>query len=119
MEWTIAPHGAWTATPLVSQRRRISIFVHSLTLSPLIADDIGPLILLIFAGCLAVAVVYVFFMIPETRRLTLEEVDEMYRSGTPAWRTDNWRPALREHLPVDDKEAVHHEHARAAAVLAR
>ncbi|OXG26242.1 high-affinity glucose transporter SNF3 [Cryptococcus neoformans Bt120] len=35
--------------------------------SPLIADDIGPLILLIFFGCLIFAFVYVFFMLPETR----------------------------------------------------
>lgn len=65
------------------------------------------------------AVFYVYFMIPETRRLTLEEVDEMYRSGTPAWRTNNWTPAVREHFPTDDKEAVHTEHAKAAAVLAK
>jgi hypothetical protein len=35
--------------------------------SPLIADDIGPLILLIFFGCLIAAIVYVFFFIPETK----------------------------------------------------
>lgn len=92
----------------------------SLTPSPLIADDIGPLILLIFAGVLLVAVFYVYFMIHETRRLTLEEVDEMYRSGTPAWRTNNWQPTVREHLTIDDKETVHHEQTmRAAAVLAK
>lgn len=91
-----------------------------LTSSPLIADDIGPLILLIFAGVLLVAVFYVYFMIPETRRLTLEEVDEMYRSGTPAWRTNNWQPTVREHLTIDDKETVHPEQTvRAAAVLTK
>jgi hypothetical protein len=35
--------------------------------SPLIADDIGPLILLIFFGCLISAIIYVFFFIPETK----------------------------------------------------
>jgi SP family sugar:H+ symporter-like MFS transporter len=35
--------------------------------SPLIADDIGPLILLIFFGCLIGAIIYVYFFIPETK----------------------------------------------------
>jgi SP family sugar:H+ symporter-like MFS transporter len=38
--------------------------------SPLIADDIGPLILLIFFGCLIGAIIYVFFFIPETKGLS-------------------------------------------------
>jgi SP family sugar:H+ symporter-like MFS transporter len=38
--------------------------------SPLIADDIGPLILLIFFGCLIGAIIYVFFYIPETKGLS-------------------------------------------------
>ena len=35
---------------------------------------IGPLILLIFFGMLLFGYVYVYFFIPETRGLTLEEV---------------------------------------------
>jgi len=38
-----------------------------ISFSPLIVDDIGPLILLIFFGCLIGAIIYVFFFIPETK----------------------------------------------------
>ncbi|TYJ53870.1 hypothetical protein B9479_005491 [Cryptococcus floricola] len=68
--------------------------------SPLITDDIGPLqvspypsILLIFFGCLVGAFVYVYFMLPETRGISLEEVDELYRSKIPAWRSKSWKPS--------------------------
>lgn len=35
--------------------------------SPRIANDIGPLILLIFTGVLTFGFVYIYFMLPETR----------------------------------------------------
>jgi len=41
-----------------------------ISFSPLIVDDIGPLILLIFFGCLIGAIIYVFFFIPETKGLS-------------------------------------------------
>jgi len=62
--------------------------------SPLIAADIGPLILLIFFGCLIFAFFYVFFLIPETKGISLEEVDELYRSKIPAWKSTSWQPAV-------------------------
>ncbi|KAK8858902.1 hypothetical protein IAR55_003133 [Kwoniella newhampshirensis] len=70
--------------------------------SPLIADDIGPLILLVFCGCLVFAFVYVFFMIPETRGISLEEVDELYRTKVPAWRSSSWTPSTRHLTEVGD-----------------
>ncbi|RSH78798.1 uncharacterized protein EHS24_001707 [Apiotrichum porosum] len=87
--------------------------------SPLIAADIGPLILLVFCGVLIVAFFYVFFMIPETRGISLEEVDELYRSKIPAWRSGSWKPAERHHHHVEGKmsDEEHQEHARAAAVF--
>lgn len=90
--------------------------------SPLIAADIGPLILMVFFGCLIAALVYVFFFIPETAGITLEQVDELYRSGTPPWRSSTWKPSERRVATHDDKtdpEAAHHEHVEAAAVLAK
>ncbi|ORY31840.1 putative sugar transporter [Naematelia encephala] len=63
--------------------------------SPLIAGDIGPLILLIFFGCLIFAFFYVYLMIPETKGISLEEVDELYRSKCPAWKSASWKPAHR------------------------
>ncbi|KAI0370093.1 general substrate transporter [Pilatotrama ljubarskyi] len=61
--------------------------------APRIANDIGPLILLIFFGMLVFGYVYVYFFIPETKGLSLEEVDEMYRSGVKPWNSAGWRPS--------------------------
>ncbi|KIY64491.1 general substrate transporter [Cylindrobasidium torrendii FP15055 ss-10] len=61
--------------------------------SPRIADDIGPLILLIFCGVLVFGWFYVYFFIPETKGLSLEEVDEMYRANVKPWRSSTWRPS--------------------------
>ncbi|KAF6765549.1 general substrate transporter [Ephemerocybe angulata] len=64
--------------------------------APRIAAKIGPLILLIFFGMLLFGYVYVYFFIPETKGLTLEEVDEMYTSGVKAWNSSTWKPHLGE-----------------------
>lgn len=61
--------------------------------APRIADDIGPLILLIFFGMLVFGFGYVYLFIPETKGLSLEEVDEMYRSGVKPWNSPGWKPA--------------------------
>ncbi|KAJ3895370.1 general substrate transporter [Lentinula edodes] len=74
--------------------------------APKIAADIGPLILLIFCGMLVVAFIYVFFFIPETKGLTLEEVDEMYRSGVKPWNSTSWTPTLGQRA---HEKAIAHE----------
>ncbi|KAI0652719.1 general substrate transporter [Trametes meyenii] len=61
--------------------------------APRIAEKIGPLILLIFFGMLTFGYVYVWLFIPETKGLSLEEVDEMYRSGVKPWNSSGWRPS--------------------------
>ena len=61
--------------------------------APRIAEDIGPLILLIFFGMLVFGFVYVYLFIPETKGLSLEEVDELYRSGVKPWNSASWRPS--------------------------
>ncbi|KAI0317252.1 general substrate transporter [Amylostereum chailletii] len=78
--------------------------------APRIANDIGPLILLIFFGMLVFGFVYVYFFIPETKGLSLEEVDEMYREKVKPWRSASWKPHLldeaRDAAPRDVKEEV-------------
>ncbi|KZT74921.1 general substrate transporter [Daedalea quercina L-15889] len=70
--------------------------------SPRIADDIGPLILLIFCGMLVFGFVYVYLFIPETKGLSLEEVDELYRARIPPWQSSSWRPAEKHiHDKID------------------
>ncbi|EMD31107.1 hypothetical protein CERSUDRAFT_120076 [Gelatoporia subvermispora B] len=76
--------------------------------SPRIANDIGPLILLIFCGMLVFGFVYVYLFIPETKGLSLEEVDEMYRSRIPAWKSAGWRPS-EKHIHDKVEAAEVHE----------
>jgi len=61
--------------------------------APRIASDIGPLILLIFCGCLIFAFGYVYLFVPEVKGLSLEEVDELYRANIAPWQTAGWKPA--------------------------
>ncbi|KAL1739274.1 general substrate transporter, partial [Schizophyllum fasciatum] len=60
--------------------------------APRIADDIGPLIMLIFFGMLVFGFIYVWLCIPEVKGLTLEEVDQLYRENVKPWQSTNWRP---------------------------
>ncbi|KAJ7157287.1 general substrate transporter [Mycena filopes] len=71
--------------------------------APRIAGDIGPLILLIFFGMLVFGYGYVYLFIPETKGLSLEEVDEMYRSGVKPWHSAQWTPHLIERMHENDK----------------
>ncbi|KAM0786300.1 hypothetical protein ACM66B_001778 [Microbotryomycetes sp. NB124-2] len=62
--------------------------------APRIANDIGSLILLVFCGVLIVSYFYVYFFVPETKGLSLEQVDEMYRSKVKPWHSAKWQPTL-------------------------
>ncbi|KAJ7605077.1 general substrate transporter [Mycena polygramma] len=73
--------------------------------APRIAGDIGPLILLIFFGMLVFGFGYVYLCIPETKGLSLEEVDEMYRSGVKPWHSASWTPHLNDRM--HEKEKAH------------
>ncbi|KAE9400944.1 sugar transporter [Gymnopus androsaceus JB14] len=80
--------------------------------APKIAVDIGTFILLIFCAMLVVAFIYVYFFIPETKGLTLEEVDEMYRSGVKPWKSASWVPTLsqRAHEKTQAHEVRNENH---------
>ncbi|KAJ7665666.1 general substrate transporter [Mycena rosella] len=71
--------------------------------APRIAADIGPLILLIFFGMLVFGYGYVYLFIPETKGLSLEEVDEMYRSGVKPWNSPSWKSHLIERMHEKEK----------------
>ncbi|KAI5118779.1 hypothetical protein M0805_005660 [Coniferiporia weirii] len=73
--------------------------------APRIAADIGPLILLIFFGMLVFGYVYVYFAIPEVKGLSLEEVDELYRSGVKPWHSSTWKPSNKAPLHHGDADA--------------
>jgi SP family sugar:H+ symporter-like MFS transporter len=42
-----------------------------------------------------VCIAFVFFMVYETKNLTLEEVDELYETESKAWKSNKFVPALR------------------------
>ncbi|GAA5841700.1 hypothetical protein JCM5353_000944 [Sporobolomyces roseus] len=46
----------------------------------------------LWAGTIALFTVYVFMFIPETRGLSLAQVDELYLTRVPAWRSASWTP---------------------------
>ncbi|KAJ9115407.1 hypothetical protein QFC22_005164 [Naganishia vaughanmartiniae] len=80
-----------------------------------IAADIGPLILLIFGGVLIFGCVYIYFMLPETSGLALEEIDEMYTLKIQPWKSSSWIPpsrietARRDGIINEKDEVVHSE----------
>ncbi|KAI0065343.1 general substrate transporter [Artomyces pyxidatus] len=77
--------------------------------APRIAARIGPLILMIFFGMLTFGFFYVYIFIPETKGLSLEEVDEMYRDGVRPWNSSGWKPHLYTHASEDVKEDIGRE----------
>lgn len=55
----------------------------------------------VFSGCLLFSFVYVYFCVVETKGLSLEEVDELYATGIPAWKTSGWLPPAVEIAPEE------------------
>ncbi|KZV66564.1 general substrate transporter [Peniophora sp. CONT] len=80
--------------------------------APRIAEDIGPLILLIFFGMLIFGFFYVWLFIPETKGLSLEEVDELYREGVKPWRSVGWKPHLAEEYKERHADEVYEDAAK-------
>lgn len=76
--------------------------------SPRIVHKIGPMILLVFFGVLVFGYFYVFFFIPETKGLSLEEVDELYTAKIVPWKSSTWQPRSRPN-GSNEKVDVHLE----------
>lgn len=52
----------------------------------------------VFTGCLIFSFFYVFFFVRETKGLSLEEVDELYASDIPPWKSSSWVPPSSEEM---------------------
>lgn len=52
----------------------------------------------VFTGCLLFSFFYVYFMVNETKGLTLEEVDELYAQGILPWKSAKWVPPSAEEM---------------------
>ncbi|AMD21408.1 HER129Cp [Eremothecium sinecaudum] len=64
----------------------------------------------VFAACMAV---YTYLLFPETKSRTLEEIDQMWASGIPAWRSKSFvpqKPLLgQEKKPTDFEGDISNE----------
>lgn len=70
--------------------------------TPFITGDIDFAYGYVFAGCLFVAVLVVYFFVIEGKDKTLEEMDMMYVMHVPPWKSSNWTPpAPEERLTTD------------------
>ena len=78
--------------------------------APRIAEDIGPLILLIFFGMLVFGFVYVYLFIPETKGLSLEQVDLLYQNSTPLSSQRYREEILAQDIHVADIKEDHQHH---------
>ena len=67
-----------------------------ISFSPLIVDEIGPLILLIFFGCLIGAIIYVFFFIPETKGASCLKAARWLLTCRPLIRGDRRAISLQD-----------------------
>lgn len=63
----------------------------------------------VFMGCLVFSYFYVFFFVPETKGLTLEEVEEMWYEGVLPWKSESWVPSSRRDVDYDAEKLQHDE----------
>lgn len=46
-------------------------------------------------------------MVYETKGLSLEDVDELYQSGIPAWKSPSWTPPSEEEMATSTGYAAY------------
>jgi MFS transporter, SP family, sugar:H+ symporter len=61
-----------------------------------VAEQYQSFIMLIFGSILFFAGCFVYFFAPELKGLSLEEVDELFESKVPAWKSSKWTPSRRQ-----------------------
>lgn len=58
---------------------------------------------MIFGTFCVLMTVHIFFMFPETAGKSLEEIDELFNSNIPAWRSKNAVPNFEERIAMGRK----------------
>ncbi|CAI4046300.1 hypothetical protein N7582_003778 [Saccharomyces uvarum] len=62
----------------------------------------------VFVGCLCAMFFYVFFFVPETKGLSLEEIQELWEEGVLPWKSEGWVPSSRRGADYD-LEGLQHD----------
>ncbi|KAG5362796.1 Low-affinity glucose transporter HXT3 [Yarrowia sp. B02] len=75
-------------------------------LTPFITSAIGFKYGYVFTACLGCAILFVFFFIPETKGLSLEDVDELYVSGVSALKSSSWVPSSKQQDANEPKDCM-------------
>lgn len=90
--------------------------------SPIVQQKIGTKITFVWAGFIAMSGVFVFFVVPETGGLSIEEIDALFISKTPAWRSKAFlRAQAKEENTTNEKRSrnsQHRENEKATSVNA-
>ncbi|CAI4310463.1 AEH_G0006690.mRNA.1.CDS.1 [Saccharomyces cerevisiae] len=58
----------------------------------------------VFVGCLVAMFLYVFFFLPETIGLSLEEIQLLYEEGIKPWKSASWVPPSRREASSRETE---------------
>ncbi|KAJ5658027.1 uncharacterized protein N7484_001676 [Penicillium longicatenatum] len=66
------------------------------------AANLGAKTYLVFAGCMAAIIVFVYFFMPETRGRTFVEIDEIYAAKVPAWKWRSYQTTLEARTGVSN-----------------
>ena len=61
----------------------------------------------VFMGCLVFMFFYVLLVVPETKGLTLEEVNTMWEEGVLPWKSASWVPPSRRNADYDADAMMH------------
>jgi hypothetical protein len=73
-------------------------------------------IFFIWFGCCFLCIAFAYFMIYETKGLTLEEVDELYSEVKDARKSKGWKPSVTfvemtvKAQKLEDKDATEEQH---------
>ncbi|CAI4750247.1 ABH_G0047640.mRNA.1.CDS.1 [Saccharomyces cerevisiae] len=75
-------------------------FLHLLSFAPFLTGALTVTSGSLFLGCLVLHT-FMSFFVPETKGLTLEEVNTIWLEGVPAWKSASWVPPERRTADYD------------------
>ena len=86
--------------------------------APQIQAKIGTGITFVWGGCLALSWLFAFFCIPETKGMAIEEIDALYLSHTPAFRSNKFKREQQKQAETNEEKhrsrSLHRENGKAS-----